>query len=92
MKTEYLIILLAYLCLNTWAFFIFAHDKRKAVKGRWRTNEKRMLFWGFLGPFGAYGAMKLFRHKTQKTKFVLVPGFLIMHVALFIFVLLKVQS
>ena len=30
----------------------------------------------FFGPFGAYAGMLLFRHKTRKIKFLLVPIFL----------------
>ena len=34
-----------------------------------------------VGPFGAYGAMHLFRHKTKKKRFYLVPFFMIIHIA-----------
>jgi len=33
--------------------------------------------------FGAFAAMRLFRHKTQKAKFRLVPLFLCLHLVLF---------
>ncbi len=66
--------------LNIIAFFLFANDKRKAKRNAWRTPENLLLLVAALGPFGAYGAMLLFRHKTRKLKFYLVPVFLIVHV------------
>ncbi|PKL69755.1 MAG: DUF1294 domain-containing protein [Methanomicrobiales archaeon HGW-Methanomicrobiales-1] len=69
-----------YAILNTGAFLIFANDKRKAKNNAWRTPENLLLVVAALGPFGAYAAMLLFRHKTRKLKFFLVPVFLIVHV------------
>jgi len=40
-----------------------------------------------MGPFGAFGAMRLFRHKTQKKKFYLVPIFACLHAVLIIWFL-----
>ncbi len=69
-----------YAILNTGAFLIFANDKRKAKINAWRTPEILLLAVAALGPFGAYAAMLLFRHKTRKLKFFLVPVFLVVHV------------
>ena len=47
-------------------FCLYAADKRKAKKGRWRTKESVLLGLGFFG--GAPGAllgMKVFHHKTK---------------------------
>ena len=52
--------------LSVVAFLLYATDKRKAKKKRWRIPEKTLLGIGFLG--GAAGAilgMNLFRHKTK---------------------------
>jgi uncharacterized membrane protein YsdA (DUF1294 family) len=70
-----------YLCVNLIAACAFAWDKRKAKKDTWRTSENTLLVLAFLGPFGAFGAMRLFRHKTRKIKFWLVPFFLVLHLA-----------
>lgn len=72
-------ILLVYALLNLIALLAFYLDKRKAVGGRWRTKEGTLLTVAFFGPFGAYAGMKLFRHKTRKPVFLLVPLFLILH-------------
>ena len=66
--------------VNGWAFFTYAYDKHKAQKNTWRTPENTLLVIAFLGPFGAYAAMKLFRHKTHKIKFYLVPVFCILQI------------
>ena len=68
-----------YVVVNIIAFLAYGRDKRKAENGEWRTPEKTLIIAAFLGPFGAYAAMRRFRHKTQKLKFKLVPFFLVLH-------------
>ena len=70
-----------YLCVNLIAACAFAWDKRKAKRNSWRTSENTLLVLAFLGPFGAFFSMRLFRHKTHKIKFWLVPFFLVLHLA-----------
>jgi uncharacterized membrane protein YsdA (DUF1294 family) len=70
--------------INVSAFFLYAYDKRKAKANAWRTPENLLLLVAALGPFGAYGSMLIFRHKTRKPKFYLVPVFLILQVAVII--------
>ena len=77
------LLLAAYAVLNIAAFLLYGRDKRKAELGRWRTSERALLIAAAFGPFGAYAGMRRFRHKTQKTKFALVPGFLLLHLAVF---------
>lgn len=72
----------AYLLVNAVAFLAYYHDKRSAKRSAWRTPEKTLLAIAFFGPFGAYAAMRLFRHKTQKPIFRLVPLFLCLHIVL----------
>ena len=79
---ELQIFLALLLLLNITAFFAYLNDKRKAVKNTWRTPERILLTWGLIAPFGAYLAMRMFRHKTQKTKFLLVPVFLVLQLVL----------
>ena len=73
---------LIYLLVNVAVLLLFSRDKRLAEKGRWRTSERNLLAAAAFGPLGAMTAMRLFRHKTQKAKFRLVPLFLCLHVAL----------
>jgi uncharacterized membrane protein YsdA (DUF1294 family) len=71
-----------------FAFTIFGLDKGKAMRGGRRIGEGTMLFSALLGPFGAYSGMRVFHHKTKKLKFKLVPVFLILHIALIVYVLI----
>ncbi len=80
--TDTIIVLPAlYVLANVVAFIGYAHDKRAAERGAWRTKESTLLLAAILGPFGAYAAMQRLRHKTQKMKFRLVPVFAVVHVA-----------
>ncbi|GAA0483929.1 hypothetical protein GCM10008986_06380 [Salinibacillus aidingensis] len=45
-------------------------DKRKSMKGKWRTSEAKLFFIAVIG--GALGStmgMYVFRHKTKKWRF-----------------------
>jgi len=75
-------VILALTSLNACVFIVFAYDKNAARKNVKRISERTLIFLALIGPFGAYGAMKVFRHKTQKIKFYLVPVFAILHILL----------
>ncbi|MBN1245543.1 DUF1294 domain-containing protein [Candidatus Bathyarchaeota archaeon] len=64
------------IAVNIIALAIFGIDKLNSKSRSWRIPESRLLLIAFFGPFGAYAGMLLFRHKTRKSKFVLVPIFL----------------
>ncbi|MCL1811447.1 MAG: DUF1294 domain-containing protein [Methanomassiliicoccaceae archaeon] len=78
-----------YLVLNAVSLLLYYLDKKKAQKGRYRISEATLIIIGFLGPFGALAGMKIFRHKTQKTKFKLIYLFLILHLVLLVLILWK---
>ena len=79
--------LVLYAVFNIFAFLLFANDKQKAKNNAWRTPENLLLLVAAIGPFGAYGAMLIFRHKTRKLKFYLVPVFLIINCVAIIYLL-----
>jgi len=79
---DLIVILVTLTSLNAFVFIQFASDKHAARKNVKRIPELTLIFLALIGPFGAYGAMKVFRHKTQKIKFYLVPMFAILHVML----------
>jgi uncharacterized membrane protein YsdA (DUF1294 family) len=66
--------------VNCITLAIFGIDKLKSKRGGWRIPESTLLLIAFFGPFGAYAGMLLFRHKTRKIKFLLVPIFLFIQV------------
>lgn len=55
-----------FVLMSLIALCLYGSDKKKAKNQAWRTPEKTLLLFGFLG--GAAGAllgMKIFRHKTK---------------------------
>jgi len=68
--------------INGISLAIFGVDKLKSKTGGWRVPESKLLLIAFFGPFGAFAGMLLFRHKTRKIKFLLVPIFLFIQVLL----------
>jgi uncharacterized membrane protein YsdA (DUF1294 family) len=73
-------ILILLLILNLTSLSLFGVDKRKSMSKGWRIRESRLLLVAFFGPFGAYAGMLLFRHKTRKIKFFLVPLFMFIQI------------
>lgn len=69
------IILIYLITINILTFIVYGNDKRKARKNEWRTPESTLLMLALIGgAYGAFGGMKVFRHKTKHWKFrILVP-------------------
>lgn len=81
--------------LSIITFIAYYSDKKKAIKGKYRTKEKTLLLLSFLGgAFGGYPAMLIFRHKTKGEhwyfSFINILG-LILHVGLIIALIFFVQ-
>ena len=79
------------LLMNLFGLFIMYWDKRKAKYGQWRTPEKTLLIIAALGgSIGTIAGMYIFRHKTQKLKFILgFPTILIAEVVMITYFLIK---
>ena len=80
--------------INVLTFIVYGVDKLKAHRGRWRVTEATLLGLTALGgSVGAWLAMQLFRHKTQKKKFRYgVPVILVLQlVALLLFLSMLTQ-
>ena len=77
-------ILFLLIAVNLVSFALYGLDKLKAKKGLWRIKESTLLLVAALGgSLGALLGMEVFRHKTKHWQFkVLVPVFLVLHVAL----------
>ena len=90
--TKYILYFIIYLIvINLIGILIMYIDKRRAMYGRWRIPEKTLIIVALLGgSIGCMIGMKLFRHKTQKIKFVLgYPTILIAETILIIYFLVK---
>jgi len=79
LPTDLMVFLLVYGVINLLVFCIYARDKYQARHNAWRTSETLLLALALAGPFGAFAAMNLFRHKTRKAWFWLVPLFVCLH-------------
>ncbi|HHT63233.1 MAG: DUF1294 domain-containing protein [Bacillota bacterium] len=67
------LIIIYYIVLNCWAFIFMGWDKHQARRKGKRISEKTLLLLALGGGFvGAYGGMKVFRHKTRHRYFVFV--------------------
>ena len=77
------------LILNFVTILVFGIDKSKAKKGMWRIPESTLLLMAVLGgSIGAWMGMRVWRHKTQNTKFKYgIPVVFIIQVALCIYLL-----
>jgi len=67
---------------NLVSLFCFGVDKLMAMRRGGRIPERWLLSLAFLGPFGAVAGMFVFRHKTRKPRFLLVPLFALLQLAL----------
>ena len=75
--------------VNFAAFVMYGIDKKKAIRGKWRTPESALLGIAIAGgSLGAWAGMYAFRHKTRHKKFVIgVPLVIIFQAAVFFLVL-----
>lgn len=90
--TEHAIWFVVYLvAVNLLAFVLFAADKSRARKGKWRISERTLLLIPTLGgSLGALLGMKAFHHKTKHPKFKIgLPLILLLQVLLILYFLIK---
>jgi uncharacterized membrane protein YsdA (DUF1294 family) len=73
--------------INGTSLTVFGVDKLKSKRGGRRVPESKLLLIAFFAPFGAFAGMLLFRHKTRKIKFLLVPIFLFIQMLLIVYFL-----
>jgi len=76
-------IMIYYAVVNAAALVMYAMDKARARAGVWRIRERTLILAAAIGGAGgALAGMLLFRHKVRKPKFfLLVPLFLLLHLA-----------
>ena len=90
MKLEYIFAI--YIAIvNLIAYILYATDKYKSKKTRWRISERALIISALVGgSVGALLAMKMFRHKTKHKKFTLgVPFILVLQIILLLLLLVK---
>jgi len=85
---------IAFAMMNVVSFSLYGIDKHRARKNRWRIRESVLLgvTW-LMGGAGAWLGMRVFRHKTKHTAFIVcVPAAAVLQVVLMAFVTLKLQG
>ena len=78
----------AYAVVNIIVMAMYGIDKFRSKRRKRRARERTLLAAALVGPFGALAGMRLFRHKTRKTKFLLVPVFAALHLIAIVLLLL----
>jgi len=59
-----------FILINLLTFSLYAIDKRKAAKNKWRISENTLVFFTLaFGGIGALAGMRFTRHKTKHMKF-----------------------
>lgn len=87
------VIFLIYLLLNVISFCMFAADKHKAVKGKWRISETALITSAVFGIFGGFCGMYIMHHKTKKPKFYIgLPVILIIEIAVAVFLIIRFKE
>ena len=80
------------LIIEIAVFAVYGIDKLKAKKGSFRIPEATLIAAAFIAPVGAMLGMYIWHHKTRKPKFfITVPLFLIMRIALGVFIFYKIR-
>ena len=77
--------------INVVTFLLYAIDKWKAKRARWRIPESVLLGMAAIGgSIGAWLGMRVWHHKTQHAKFRYgVPAMLVVQAALLVWVVVK---
>lgn len=80
--------------INVLTYVLFAWDKKKARAGEWRIPEYVLFAGAWLGGcLGAYLAMKICHHKTQKKNFAYgIPGIFCCHILILLAILFMVVT
>jgi uncharacterized membrane protein YsdA (DUF1294 family) len=82
-------IIIYYLLISMISFTIMGIDKNRAKRGEWRIKEAT-LWWLAIagGALGGFVGMKVYRHKTKHTSFMLgFPVIIMLHLFLFVYLL-----
>lgn len=83
MGTLEIIAIVYLIVVNLIALCMFAADKNKAQKNKWRIPEKALFMIAIIGgSIGAIAGMYIFRHKTRHWYFVIgMPLIFILQIA-----------
>ncbi|PID82636.1 MAG: hypothetical protein CSB16_00675 [Clostridiales bacterium] len=82
-----------YILVNIITFILYLVDKLKAIKGKYRISEKTLIVLSIIGgSLGALLSMKIFRHKTRKSIFIITAYLMcLLHTAFILYVVLYLK-
>lgn len=85
---------LIFVMINVISFSLYGIDKRRARRNLWRIRESVLLgFTWLMGGVGAYAGMRVFRHKTKHTAFVIsAPVAAVLQLALMVFATIRLAG
>ena len=88
--TMLIIAIAAYVLWNFITFMLYAIDKSRAKRNKWRISEATLIAVAFfMGGVGAWLGMSLLRHKTQHIKFkLLVPLATVINIGILVLIYL----
>ena len=88
------LLIVYFLTINLIGVIVNIADKRKAQKNRWRIKESTLWLIGLLGgAAGSYVIMKIIRHKTKHTGFMIgMPVLAVLQIAALIVAILKLTG
>ena len=74
--------------VSLFAIGLTVHDKRAAKTGSWRVEERTLLLVSIIGGSVAmFITMRVIRHKTKHTKFMMgIPAIIILQIAAFLLI------
>ena len=77
--------------VNLITFILFAVDKYKSKKSKWRISERTLIGIALIGgSVGALMSMNAFRHKTKHKKFTIgVPLILVAQITFAVYVIIN---
>ena len=83
-----------FVVINLISFIVYALDKHKTQKQKWRISERNLLMLSFLGGSpAAFLAMRLFKHKIRKNRFRIgIPLIMFVQAATIFFIVHQFKS
>ena len=75
------------LLINAAGLLLMLIDKQRAKKNQWRIRESTLIGMAIIGgSVGVFLGMRMFRHKTKHTKFVVgVPILMAVHLGMLVY-------
>lgn len=90
--TGIFIFIIYYILISLYGVLITVSDKKRAVKGKRRISENHLMTTGLFGAsLPMFITMKIIRHKTKHSKFMIgLPAESVFHIILILLILILI--